>query len=268
MSKGCISGFLGCLCVSAMGALVPASAAQPPDAGFYTTYDLTSNYHNLSYVVCGSTADEEGCSSSGELGPFGKVGGLIEGDAVVHGNSVTRAIYIVDSAAGSSGTGVILYRYLKTDTVTDFDRATVVLTNTVPLPLQGGVSAVVSLAGNADYLYVGTDQTAIAVQVHKGNFALLEVGGFSPPITVSAITVDQYGYVTVAFGGFAANAVAGTIQFGPDGRFEDDGGGASFSLNANSGLSTAKLPTSDVSASSRVGIRVKSASANADTDQR
>ena len=68
MSKGCISGFLGCLCVSAMEALVPASAAQPPDAGFYTTYDLTSNYHNLSYVVCGSTADEEGCSSSGELG--------------------------------------------------------------------------------------------------------------------------------------------------------------------------------------------------------
>lgn len=63
--------------------------------------------------------------------------------------------------------------------------------------------------------------------VLKKTLAFTQIGGFSPPINVSSITADEYGFVTVTFGSFNATS-NGFYVYGPDGSFQGDGGGASF----------------------------------------
>ncbi len=123
------------LLASTLPASIMTARAEAPDVDFYTTYALFADNSYVTYSVCGLVAQAAGCYSSGQLGPFGRVGCLIEGDATVNDNIVTRAIYVVDVNSGPSGRGVTLYRYLKMDTVTiSEDFATVQLTNTIPLP--------------------------------------------------------------------------------------------------------------------------------------
>src|SRR5262249_26687424 len=145
----------------------------------------------------------EGCFGSGGLGPFGRAGALIEGNQSTQGNTVSRFIYVVDIAGGTGGNGVTLFVYKKTDTVTSStDTITIKLTRKIPLPLTGGSTALCSMAANNGFLFIGTDQSPQAVRVQKNNLAVTTIGGFSPPINVSSITTDKYGYVTVTFGGF------------------------------------------------------------------
>jgi hypothetical protein len=125
--------------------------ADSPDSTLYTTYLFGTNYQSVSWVVCGSTQQSSGCYSSGSLGPFGKAGTLLEGYPAINlkTNTVTRKIYVLDIAAGSGGTDVILYVYKKTDVITpSYDAATTSLTATVRLPLTGGGSARGSMAAN------------------------------------------------------------------------------------------------------------------------
>ncbi len=142
---------------------------------------------------------------------------------------VTRAIYVLDIASG--GTGVVLNVYTKTDMVTpDFDTVQVTLSKTLTLPLIGGTAAGTSMAANSKFLFIGTNQSPQGVEIDKRTFSVTQVGGFSPPINVTAITADQYGYVTMTFGSFRAGE-NGFYVFGPDGSGEGDGGGADFMLN-------------------------------------
>jgi len=238
-------------------AAVPPPAA--PDATLYTSYFSSSGYQNFGWVVCGSTQQSSGCYSSGSLGPFGRAGALIEGNPSTQGSTVTRAIYVVDIGSGSGGNGVTLYVYKKTDTVTSsYDTAVVTLTKTVSLPLIGGSTALCSMAANTGFLFIGTDQSPQAVRVQKSNLAVTQVGGFSPPINVSSITVDKYGYVTVTFGGFTSGE-SGNYQFGPNGQGVGDGGGAWFMLNTGAGLSTTTLPAAGYLPASRMVVRPKTA---------
>jgi hypothetical protein len=221
-----------------------APPAAPPDYTLYTSYFTGSGYQNFTWIVCGSTQQTEGCYASGSLGPFGQAGALLEGNQSVKGNTVTRAIYVVDIASGTSGTDVTLYVYKKTDVVTaSTDTVTVTLDKTVSLPLTGGSAALCSMAANNGYLFIGTDQSPEAVRVQKSNLSLIQIGGFSPPINVTSITTDKYGYVTVTFGGFTSGE-NGFYQYGPDGEGVGDGGGAWFTLNTVAGLSTTTLPAS------------------------
>jgi len=245
-----------------MGLVLPVcsqTAASPlalPDATLFTSYIADSGYQNINWVVCGSTKGSEGCYSSGRLGPFGQAGALMEGSPSRKKNTVTRNIYVVDTRSGSGG-GVTLYVYQKTDTVTSsFDTAVTTLTNTIDLPLVGGSTALCSMAANSGFLFIGTDQSPLGVEVQKSDLSVTEIGGFSPPINVTSITGDPYGYVTVTFGGFTTGE-SGIYQYGPDGLRVDDGGGAEFMLNTVTGISTATLPTSDFSPSLRLGVRRK-----------
>jgi len=146
-------------------------------------------------------------------------------------NTVTRAIYVLDIASGSNLNGVVLSVYTKTDTITpDFDTVTVTLSKTVSLPLVGGSSAAASMAANNKFLFIGTNRSPQGVELDKRTFSITRVGGFSPPINVSAITADKYGYVTMTFGKFN-DIENGFVVFGPDGGFREDGGGADFMLN-------------------------------------
>ena len=228
------------LAVLAALAVSPAVMAALPDGGLYTTYSFSAGYTQVSFFVCGSLPQSEGCYGFGTLGPFGHVGAILEGDPAASGDTVKRAIYVVDIAGGSKGDQVLLYRYAKTDTVSaGFDQVSVTLLTTVALPLVGGANARCSIAGNAHFLYVGTDKSTVAAQIAKGSLAVSAVGGFGTA-PLASITTNAVGDIVVAFGGDAG----GIVVIGPDGQYLEDGGGASFTLTDNQGLSTQDLPTS------------------------
>jgi hypothetical protein len=225
-------------------ALAPAltQAATAPDSTLYTTYSASSDLQTVQWLVCGSTTESEGCFGSGSLGTFGRVGAMLEGQPVVSGNSVTREIYVLDIASGSNATGVSLFVYSKTDVVSaSFDQVTVVPIQTISLPLVGGSSVTASMAANSSNLYVGTNQSTVAVSIAKDVWTVTTVGGFSPPITVASIDANPYGYVTVTFGA-PGGPFSGFIVFGPTGSAVSDGGGAEFTLNDLNAVVPAPLP--------------------------
>jgi hypothetical protein len=249
------------LSLSALPAAAQTASAPPAalDATLFTTYTVTSGYQNVSLTVCGSTAESEGCYGSGSMGPFGKAGALIESTPTTKGSTVTRLIYVVDSAAGTSGTGVNLVVYKKTDTITSSDdTVSVTLFKTVSLPLTGGTTAITSMAANTKFLFIGTDQGEQAVMVQKSNLAVTKVGIYIVGPNVTSITADQYGYVTVTQGDFTTFPNGFTV-FGPTGAAQEDGGGADFMLSTTAGVSTANLPPSNDDPSQRLGVRPKTA---------
>ena len=182
------------------------------------------------------------------MGPFVLLGALIEGSPSVKKatNTVTRYIYAVDIATGSNSNGVTLYVYKKTDVITPtFDTVTVSLFKTVSLPLTGGLTASASMAANSKFLFIGTNQCAFSVRVQKNNFAITESGSFTPPIPVTAITADAYGYVTVAFGDFFGFDVEnGQVEYDPNGNVVQSGGGAVFMLGTQNAVLPSTLPVS------------------------
>lgn len=221
------------VCAQATSGSPDATTSGPPDATLFTNYHLNTGYTSVSWSVCGSTQQSFGCYSSGGLGPFGKVGALMEGSASTNlsTNTVSRAIYVLDIASGSNLTGVTLYVYKKTDTVTPtYDTASVTLSKTISLPLVGGTSALASMAANNKFLVIGTNRSGHAVEVQKGTFTITQIAGFSPPVNVSAITANPYGYVTITFGSFS-NSTSGVVVLNPNGVEVQEGGLPSFMLN-------------------------------------
>jgi hypothetical protein len=217
----------------ALACFAVPSQGEPVDGTLFTSYGISTDHTTVSWVVCGSTKDTEGCYDSGHLGPFGSVGALLESAPLTGSpaNTVAREIYVLDVAGGASQTEVNLYVYTKTDIVSaSSDKTVVVLKDTIGLPLAGGTTAQASMAANQKFLFVGTDQTPYAVIVAKKGFAVTQTGGFDPAINVTAITGDPYGYVTVTFGTFASGN-NGFYVYGPNGMGQEDGGGATFMLN-------------------------------------
>src|SRR5205085_5373405 len=194
-----ISGvFLSCGATYAESNSVLA-ASPAPDATLYTTYYVYSAHTLINWGVCGSTQNSEGCFGGGYLGPYGKVGAILEGNPKINrtANTVTRDIYILDVAAGSDQTGVVLYIYKKVDQVTsDFDNATLALSQTLDLPVHGSTTARAFMAANDNFVFVGTSRSPEAIQIDKRSFAMTQRPGGYPPINLSAITADKHGYVT------------------------------------------------------------------------
>jgi hypothetical protein len=96
------------------------------------------------------------------------------------------------------------------------------------------------MAANKQFPFIGTDQSPFAVEMNKRSFSVMQRGSFSPP-NVSAITADQYGYVTLTFGSFRSFH-ATFIVCDPDGNIAGDGGGSPFTLNSVQALQTSALP--------------------------
>jgi hypothetical protein len=247
-----------CMLLCAFGAAIPVQGQNPPpDETLYTSYYFDSADQNVTWIVCGATSETEGCYGSGKLGPFGKIGAMIESNPLVSGNVVTRAIYLVDISSGG-GSGVELYVYKKVDTVSSLgDTITVTLWKTTSLPLTGGSTASASMGANNRFLFIGTDQSPQAVRVTKADLSYIQLGEFSPPINVTSITADQYGYVTVTFGGSSADSAIS--QYGPNGEEVADGGGAEYMLNTVTALLPATLPASDSAPDKQLGYRLKAA---------
>jgi len=99
-----ISGLL--ISLSCLPQLNAQASAGAPDANLYISYYFGSGYRNVYWVVCGSTATTKGCYDSGSIGPLGKAGAMTESRyAAINSttNTVTRDIYVVDIASGTSG---------------------------------------------------------------------------------------------------------------------------------------------------------------------
>jgi len=215
-------------------------AATPIDATLYTRYNTDPNQTIIDWNVCGSLPNSSGCYGSGTLGPFGRVGALLEGEPTTNrpANTVTRAIYVLDPASGPNQNEVVLYVYTKVDTITtDSDTVTVTLSQTISLPLVGGTSAMTpSMAANKQFLFIGTDQSPQAVVLDKRTFSVTQLGGFSPPVNVFGIFANQYGYATLTFGPFRGGINNHFIVAGPDGSDKEDGDGTQFMLDTVMGL--------------------------------
>jgi hypothetical protein len=195
------------------------------DSGLYTTYSTYNSNTTLDWVVCGSVADSNGCFDSGELGPFGKIGSIIEGSKAynVSAGTVTRYLYVIDQEYGSAQNGVALYAYKRVDTITStFVTTTFTLEKTLSLSLTGGSSATVFVGANSGYLVIGTSLSFVPVEVEKKNYAVTSIDIIDQP--PASITADNYGYIVVT-------SAEGFFVIGPDGALQEDGGGAPFTVN-------------------------------------
>lgn len=229
------------LVLALLTAALPAHAAL--DSTLFTNYTLNPGGKSVEWVVCGSLPGSSGCYGSGSLGTFGKIGAMLEGSASTNltKGTVTRYIFVLDVAAGTKGNEVVLNIFKKVDTISgSFDTVTVTAFKTVTLPLTGGSSTTASMAGNQRFLYVGTNQDQLAVQVKKSNFAITQFGAVSGPLTVSSITANQYGFVTVSWG--PSSGPSGFETLDPFGNPIEDGGGAPFTLNTTQATLASDLP--------------------------
>ena len=152
----------------------------------------------------------------------------MEGQPVTVGNTVTRSLYVLD---GGSNTSIVsLNVFKKTDTITsNSDTVSITPSKKLTLPLTGGSNALCNMAANDGFIFVGTNASPNAVKVNKLTYSLTKLPGFSPPLPVTAITANDYGYVTVTQA--AATQGSGFSVYGPNGMLEEDGGGAPFIPN-------------------------------------
>jgi len=215
---------------------VPAAPAPgaPIDSTLYTRYNMDLPHTTVNWNVCGSLAGSSDCYASGSLGPFGRVAALLQGEPKTDPNAhtVTRAIYILDTAAGTDQTGVVLYVYTKVDTIIgDTDTVTITLSQTLSLSLVGGTNPhSAQMAANKKFLFIGTDQSPTALQIDKRTFSITNLGGFTPPINVFGIFGNPYGDVTLTFGSFRSSRNE-FIVVGPTGSAVEDGDVSQFMLN-------------------------------------
>lgn len=222
------------LCASVMPGQGEPAASAPIDSTLYTTYFFDSSHTTVGWFTCGSLPGSSGCYGSGSLGPFGKVGSMMEGNPQtnLNTNTVTRAIYVLDVAAGPNHDQVVLNVYKKTDMITsDFDTVNVDLSKTITLPLTGSSSARGLMAGNKGYLLAGTTQNHGVIELDKRTSKITPFSGF--PKNLSSITADQYGYVSACFDDTEFFVI------GPDGSNQEGGGGAQFMLNTAQGVPAA-----------------------------
>jgi hypothetical protein len=217
----------------------PAAAAAP-DATLVTSYFfLDSARTEVAWSTCGQTQNTTGCYGGGNLGPLGKIGALLEGKPKVNSstNTVTRNIYLLDIAAGNNLNQVQLYVYSKRDTITpDTDNVTVVLSQTISLPLKGGTTARALMAANDNFIFIGTSNGSHVVKLQKRTFAVTDIPSQGlPPLNVSAITANQYGYVTVTYGPFDPTQNSAYDIYDQLGQNVQVGGGASFVVGTQEG---------------------------------
>jgi len=200
------------------------------DAGLFTTYTNDNAKTTLYWIVCGMIPPGSGCYGSGQVGPFGEIGSIVEGSKMYNNvkGTITRHLYVIDKAYGGGHNGVALYDYKRVDTIVNgYDTTTMTLLKTVSLPLTGGSSAAVFMGANKGYLVIATSMGTVPVVVAKSNYVVtsLNIIGQIP----TSITADNYGF----------EVVTSAMRFfvvGPDGTLREDGGGSPFTVSMILGI--------------------------------
>lgn len=211
------------------GSVGSAVAGQTPalDDGLYAEFSASPT--SVSFLVCGATGGTEGCYGSATLSPpFEQACAVLEGKPRTKGDVMTRAIYVLDKRTSNSDP-IMLYVFERKDVIGGgSDSVSATLKTTVNLGLLGGQSSSCSLAGNINYVYAATSVDQVVAGVDKKNFSVTDLGGFSPPATVTSITSDDRGYIALHFN-------EGFYIFDPDGNGLADGGGAADFINRRNG---------------------------------
>jgi len=93
------------------------------DSTLFTDYTLNPGAKTIDLVVCGSLPGSSGCYGAGSIGPFGKIGAMLEGLPRINvaKGTVTRFLYVLDVAAGPNGDHVELHLFKKVDTISGGD---------------------------------------------------------------------------------------------------------------------------------------------------
>jgi hypothetical protein len=196
--------------------VVPQAGAQAsidtatvlPDSTMIRTYLTTPSGTGVGITVCGTSPGISGCSAAfnganGSLGPFGKVGPIVEGNRsfISTTNTVNRYIYALDLAV-NGGTGVSLLVYRLSETISSANwNISFKLIKTIPLGITGGTTAKGFMAANKGYVYIGTDQSPYVMKVAKTGYALAQLQTTYPTSgNISGITVNGGGYVSLSSG--------------------------------------------------------------------
>jgi hypothetical protein len=197
-------------------------------ANLFATYSASQDGSSVSFDVCGSVQQSEGCFGGASLGPFGHACAVIEGKPKTKGDVVTRDIYVLDK--GSQGnSAAVLDVYKRTDTITATDDTVQVsLTQAVSLGLPGGPSTECSMGAGKTTVFAATTASNQVAAIDISTLSVSPEGGLSPPATVTSITADDRGYVSVQF-------TEGFYLFGPNGEGEEDGGGNAALVNTRNG---------------------------------
>lgn len=210
----------------------PAAAAQKPalDDGLFATFSASPT--SVSFSVCGSTGGTEGCYGGATLSPpFDQACGVLQGKPRTRGDVMTRDIYVLDKRTSATD-HIMLYVFQRKDVIANGeDAVSATLKHTVDLGLTGGSSSYCALAGNDDYVYAATSVDEVVAGVNKKTLAVGDLGGFSPPATVTSITADDRGYVSLHFN-------EGFYVYDPHGNLQEDGGGAADFINQRNGWIT------------------------------
>jgi hypothetical protein len=204
-------------------------AAEPAalDKGLFATFE---NYKTgIDFSVCGSTGESEGCYGSANLDPpFDYACGVLQGKPKTNGDTMTRAIYVLDKRTSTTD-DMMLYVYERKDVIQNsYDSVSATLKATVDLEMTGGASADCMLAGNDNYVYAGTNAGAGVAVVDKRNNEVGRRAGRSTSDTLVSITADDRGYVAV-------DSTDGFYVVDPHGNDEEDGGGNAAFINERNG---------------------------------
>lgn len=192
-----LGGAVGFTSAAARAAVAPAL----PDAGLYTTYTLSADATSISASVCGSVGGTEGCYGGGTLSGFHRACAVIEGTPSYSGNTVTRMIYVLDGQVSDTATAR-LWVYRKTDSIAaGFDSVAFTLRKRVDTALPAGRKAACYLAANDTYVFAGTSAATAAARIGKADFQVSAIGGSSPPQSMTGISADERGWVSMNFSG-------------------------------------------------------------------
>ena len=106
-----------------------SAQGSPIDGTLYTTYTINTDHTQVHWIVCGSTKETNGCYDSGNIGPFGKVGALLEGPPSTDAATELSPARFMSSISRpeAAARDVDLDVYTKTDVISPtFDTTTVV----------------------------------------------------------------------------------------------------------------------------------------------
>ncbi len=217
----------------------------PADAHLYTNYQTDPADKSVSWVVAGYLPQSSGAYGSGTLPTFGKVGSMIETSPVISGtaapnDTVTRDIGVLDIASGVNKNGVVLSVFQEREVISpEFATVSFSPLATVSLPaLKGGAEATALVAATPTVAFISTTESETVYLLNKSNLAITALPAVISGETVSAITTDPYGFVTVNYG---SGTTTGFAVYDTNGKLQEDGGGATFMLNTQTGTSPAQV---------------------------
>ena len=208
---------------AAMG--VPALAGQP-DHGLFAMFN---NYHTgILFNVCGHVGKNSGCDGSVYMKPFDDACAILQGRPKTSGNTITRAIYVLDKRTSTTD-DVMLYVYERKDVIAhSYDSVSAKLKTTIDLGITGGSAAHCMLAGNDDYVYASTDASANIVGVGKHSSTLEHMAGRAQGDSPVSIWADDRGFVIM-------NYTYDSYVVDPHGYPQEDGGGNYAFVNQRNG---------------------------------